>query len=54
MNQVPEKKAIFWSVTVYNKNLSSQWKFTAETEAQEDKINKNIIGGVIVRCNSKV
>ena len=42
------RKAIFWSVTVYSKNLSSQCKFTAETEAREDKINKNSIGGVIV------
>jgi len=32
------RKAIFWSVTVYNKNLSSQYNLLAQTEPVEDKI----------------
>jgi hypothetical protein len=32
------RKAIFWSVTVYNKNLSSQCNLTAQIEPVLDKI----------------
>jgi hypothetical protein len=30
------RKAIFWSVTIYNKNLSSQCNLTAQTEPMQD------------------
>jgi hypothetical protein len=32
------RKAIFWLVTVYNKNLSSLWNLTAEIEQVQDKL----------------
>jgi hypothetical protein len=31
------RKAIFWSVIVYNKDLSSQCNFTAQIEPVQDK-----------------
>jgi len=31
------RKAIFWSVTVYNKHLSSQCNLPAQTEPVQDK-----------------
>jgi hypothetical protein len=31
------RKAIFWSVTVYNKTVSSQYNLTAQIEPMQDK-----------------
>ncbi len=41
MNQVESgtRKAIYWSVFVYNKTLSSQCKLTAQIESVYDKKN---------------
>ena len=35
---LPFLTGIFWSVTVYNKHLSSQWNLTAQIEPVQDKI----------------
>ena len=37
-NRVPEKKTISWSVTVYNKNVSSQCDLTAQIEQVQGKM----------------
>ena len=37
------RKAIFWSVTVYNKNLSSQCNLIALIEPMQDKIDYKYI-----------
>ena len=37
------RKAIFWSVTIYSKNLSSQCNLTAQLEQVHDKIDDEYI-----------
>jgi hypothetical protein len=37
------RKAVSWSVTVYNKILSSQCKLTAQIESVQDKCNLPVI-----------
>ena len=41
MEEVPER-VIFWLVTVYNKNLSSQCNFLAQIKQVQD-VSKNLI-----------
>jgi len=40
-DRVPEK-AIFWSVTICNKHLSSQWNLPAPIEQVQDKYFYNL------------
>ena len=49
------RKVIFWSVTVYNKNLSSQCKLISQIEPVQDKIHFHLqdiepINPVILIC----
>jgi len=37
------RKAIFWSVTVYSKYLSSQYNLTAQIEPVQDKASYTIV-----------
>ena len=35
-------KPIIWSVTVFNKQLCSQWNLTVQTEQMQDKLQKTL------------
>lgn len=35
-------KPIIWSVTVFSKQLCSQWNLTVQTEQLQDKLQKNL------------